>query len=61
MYILKMNVKGAYTNHTFTDEDEFSLFVDGILYALDITDIKYTFREEINENECITTLKIEIV
>lgn len=61
MYILRIYFNGVFTEHHFTKEEEFSSFVDGFLYGLDVNDIKYTFREEINEIERIKTLKIDIL
>lgn len=61
MYIVEMNNHGTLCKEKFNCEADYNLFAQGMLFGLELTNIKYTFREEINENECITTLKIGIV
>lgn len=61
MYILRMINKNVRTNNQFTNEDEFSVFIDGVLHTLDITDNKYTIRQEINHIEWKLTVIIEII
>lgn len=61
MYNIEVYNHGVIYKKNFKCESNFNLFADCILSTLDITDIKYTFREEIDEIECKTILKIEII
>lgn len=61
MYIVEMNNHGTLCKEKFNCETDYNLFAQGVLFGLELTNIKYTFHETQYEVECITKLTLDIL
>lgn len=61
MYIVEINNHGTICKEKFEYETDYNLFVQGVLFGLELTNIKYTYNETQYKVECVTKLTLDIL
>lgn len=61
MYIVEMNNNGIILAEKLDCESDYNLFIQGVLFALELTNVKYTYKETQYQVENITKLTLDIL